>query len=161
AAQAASLTERVDAARKRLTDMQEKRLALLDRLDALRGDRFNTRVAVAHELTTKLGPEIEVRVERLAAFDGYANAIASALRGSQIRYSTVAPLLAKSMSPRELVEAVEAGQAEVISKLANIDTERASRIVTYLRASSVETILGAEVDDVVQLCLLDGGVYKN
>jgi ABC-type lipoprotein export system ATPase subunit len=161
AAQAASVSERVEAARNRLAEMQERRLVLLDRLDVLREDRFKARVAVAHDLTTKLGPEIEVRIERLAAFDGYANAIASALRGSQIRYNTVAPLLAKSMSPRELVEAVEAGQADVMAKLANIDTERASRIVSFLRSGSIETILGAEVDDVVQLCLLDGGVYKN
>jgi hypothetical protein len=161
AAQAASVTERVAATRKRLDDVQRRRLELLDSLDALRGQRFEARVGAAQKLTAELGPEIEVRVERLAALGGYATAIATALRGSQIHYNTIAPLLAKSMSPRELVEAVESGRTDVIAKLANIDTERASRIVTYLRTGNAEMILGAEIEDTVQLCLLDGGMYKD
>lgn len=111
-------------------------------------------------LSERLSPEVSIEVERLGSFDAYAAAIMSALRGSQIHYNVAAPQLAKSMSPRELVEAVEADRPDEIARLAKIDKERAARIVSFLRARGGEEILSAKLEDVVQLFLLDGGVYK-
>lgn len=161
AAEAASIQERIAATGARLQRMQHERVVLLDDLDDLRAQRFQARSSAAQQLTARLSPEVDVRVNRLGAFDGYTAAIARGLRGSQIHYNSIAPLLAKSMSPRELVECVESGRSEELARLVGIDNDRASRIVTYLRTRGAEEILAAELEDVVQLCLLDGGAYKS
>jgi ABC-type dipeptide/oligopeptide/nickel transport system ATPase subunit len=155
-----SLDERIAQKRREIDAVQQVRLGHLDELDAVRESRFTARSEVASYLNKTLGPTIRVDVERSGEFREYANAIASALRGSQIHYNTVAPVIARSMSPRELVEAVEQNEAATISELANLDDERAQRIISYLSVRGTQAILTAPVEDVTHFSLLDGGSYR-
>jgi ABC-type glutathione transport system ATPase component len=90
----------------------------------------------------------------------YAGAIASALKGSGLHYGRLAPLLAQACTPRELGEAVEQGRASDIHELANLDPERAARLVNHLGEYGIAELLTAPVEDRVIFRLLDGPDYK-
>ena len=73
----------------------------------------------------------------------------------------LAPHLASSMSPLELVEAAELGDAEAISDATGIGLERATAVATALRNSDLEVVISVLVDDAAELYLLDGAHYKS
>lgn len=155
-----ALKEMVANQLRRAEDVRQRRDAELDRLDALRDSRVNSREETAAFLNSKVGPRVRIAVNRFGSVTRYADAIAEALRGSGVQYNILAPELARSISPRELAIAAENNDPDVIANVAGISTDRAQRIVNHLCDVGTETILTAPLDDTVQLFLLDGGTYK-
>lgn len=147
--------------RERWSTIVARRNALLDELDTLCEGEYNDRQSIAEQLNRLLGPSIRVSVERFGIQTDYVNAIRSVLRGTGIHYNTLAPLLAGRMSPREVLEAVEAQDHITISEVAGIPADRAARLVAELSKAGVEELLTCELQDSVTLSLLDGGEYKS
>jgi hypothetical protein len=160
AGQRSALVALIQDKKQQLSGLQEQRLNVLDQLDSAREERFRERDQVAASLRKELGPRIHAVVFQDAATAEYASAIASTLRGSGLHYSNLAPRLAEQMSPRELVEAVESGDAATIAKLADISPERAARLIEHVQEAGCEEILTAPIDDAVEFSLLDGKEYK-
>lgn len=160
AAHLATSRELLESKSAELTRLQTQRTVMLDELDALRSERYGARSEAADQINQELGPRIRVEVGRYGLHQEYANSIAEALRGSGLHYNTLAPLLAGRMSPREFVEAIERNDAALISELADIGLDRATRLITFIRESGVAPILAAPVEDSVELSLLDGAEYK-
>lgn len=152
----AVLTER----RKSLDDLIAKRGVALDRLDTIREKRFSARNQAATGLAETLGPRIRVQAERAGQFDKFAAAIADVLRGSGLRYNELAPMLAKNVSPRELLEAADANDIDLIVQATGITKDRAARVLAQLRDSDLGNLATVAVEDTVSLQLLDGTTYK-
>jgi nucleotide-binding universal stress UspA family protein len=152
----AVLTER----RKSLNDLIAKRGVALDRLDTIREKRFSARNQAATGLAETLGPRIRVHAERAGQFDKFAAAIADVLRGSGLRYNELAPMLAKNVSPRELLEAADANDIDLIVQATGITKDRAARVLAQLRDSDLGNLATVAVEDTVSLQLLDGTTYK-
>ena len=132
----------------------------LESLDSIREERFKRRSSVAERLNEILGPQIRVRVSRAGQFHAFASAIANALRGSGLRYNELSTTLAQSVSPRELLEAVDSNDDDLIAEAAGITKARAGRVLSWLRECDLGVIGTAAVDDTVALELLDGRAYK-
>lgn len=130
------------------------------RLDGLRDTRFAKRLEIAKSMTDKLGPEIQVHAIRSTQTRAFAEAIKSALRGSGLHYNTLGPLLAKTMSPLELTQAVEKRRPLDISSASGITVQRASAVIQTLQSSDLASIVAAPIDDSITLKLLDGSVFK-
>jgi len=64
------------------------------------------------------------------------------------------------MSPRELVEAAERSDAQLIARLSGIPEERASKVILALVRSGGEQVITAPIHDRVTMRLLDGNDYK-
>ena len=152
----AVLTDR----RKSLETLIGKRGSALDTLDAIREKRFSGRNEVATELAETLGPRIRVKASRTGEFDAFAAAIADVLRGSGLRYNELSPMLAKNVSPRELLEAADANDVDLIADATGITKDRANRALAQLRESDLGTLATVAVEDTVSLQLLDGTTYK-
>jgi hypothetical protein len=150
----------LSARRTEATALQRQRSALLDQLDELRLERYDGRRVAAEALNRRLGPTVHVEVRRLGLYDEYAGAIAAALRGSGIHYTKLAGAIAERMTPRELCEAVEVGDAETLATVVEIPEDRAGRLVDALRDAGTSDIIVAPVEDSVDLFLLDGVDYK-
>lgn len=150
------LAERRTALESQLTS----RGAALDELDTIREQRFSARTAAARELTATLGPRIRVSVSRAGQFDAFAAAIADVLRGSGLRYNDLSSSLAKSISPRELLEVADANNIDFITDVTDITTDRAARVLLQLRQSDLGALATVSVEDQVKLELLDGADYK-
>ena len=146
--------------RKALNSFLVQRDAALDRLDSITEQRFGVRNAVATKLTETLGPRIRVRVSRAGQFEAFAAAIADALRGSGLRYNELSSTLARNVSPRELIEAVDTNDFDLIAEAAGITKDRAARALGHLRECDLGVLATVAVEDTVALQLLDGADYK-
>ncbi len=146
--------------RKAFNDIVTKRNAALDRLDSIREQRFSARNTVATQLTETLGPRIRVNVTRAGHFEAFAAAITDALRGSGLRYNELSSTLAGSVSPRELLEAVDANDFDLIAEATGITKDRAARALAQLRECDLGALATVAVEDTVGLQLLDGADYK-
>jgi hypothetical protein len=144
----------------RATRVQKQRRALLDELDDLRAARYTERQRIAKLLTSNLSPFIRVRVRQADQVSEFVGAVINALRGSGLRYSELARAIVMSMTPRELIEAVEASNVQFISQTAKISLDRAERIAAQLRAGSSENIISIAAEDGVDFELLDGAGFK-
>lgn len=144
----------------RLEAVRMQRNLLLDDLENVRKERFDERTAVVSRLNQELGPRINVTVERAGLYQEYIDAISAALRGSGLHYSTLAPVVAARMSPRELVEAVESRNVQALCSLVELAPDRASRVIGELASRGTESILTSGIDESVTMSLLDGTEYK-
>nr|BFE94186.1 hypothetical protein GCM10020185_47220 [Pseudomonas brassicacearum subsp. brassicacearum] len=63
----------------------------------------------------------------------FANAISESLRGSGLRYAEIADAIAKQISPRALLEAVDSFDVNLIATSTGITPDRASRILSHLK----------------------------
>jgi predicted nucleic acid-binding Zn-ribbon protein len=155
AAQGALLTQMEDL---RLT--QELRATAFETVDDLRRERSERRLALAATLNREFAPRIRVDLEKSGHMPEYVSALANVLRGSGLHYNELAATLAPRLSPRELVELVEVGDAPRLSHLAGISLDRASRAVQQMREAGLQDVLLADIEDRVDFRLLDGDVYK-
>ncbi len=144
----------------RIASIQQKRGDDLDKLDAIWEKRFSERDQVATRINAQLNPRIRVKPIRAAQLTQYANAVSAALRGSGLRYNELSASIASLISPRELVELIENGDSESLATVLNIQTDRASKLITHLREHGTAEILTSGVEDDVRLELLDGTEYK-
>lgn len=158
--QLAALNQRLADRRAKYLDVQAQRDALYEQLETLRDQVFRARAAVAHTLNDALGPNIRIRLSQSDQVDRYQSAIVSGLRGSKLHYNSLAPLIARSLSPYELVSWVEGGQTEELSKALDLTTDRAAALIAALRQSGTPEIISSTIEDGVTLELLDGKEYK-
>lgn len=159
-AQRAALQQRIDDRRVTFRRLLDERQNKYRELDEVRAERSEMRQRRVEALSNALAPTVKIELTRSAMSDAYASAIIACLRGSGIHYRTLAPLLATSMSPLELVQAAELGDANAISDATGINLDRATAVATALRDSDLELIISVLVDDSVELYLLDGAQYK-
>jgi energy-coupling factor transporter ATP-binding protein EcfA2 len=160
-AQAESLKAVATSKRAALKVLTNRRNKLLDSLSDLREKRFQSRQAVAASLNKSLGPRIRVNVERSAQYQSYSALVAEILKGSGLRYNELAPLIAKSLSPRELLEAAESADYNLICEATGITKDRALRFVTALREADLGRLATIALEDGITLSLLDGKDYKS
>lgn len=161
AGQQSALQGLLQERRMRFQEMQSRRNLQYAALDGLRERIFTERVAVASALGEALGPTVRVQVTRSAGRDQYTAAIVSALRGSGLHYNSLAPLLARAMSPLELVMAVEGSSTSSICQAVDVAPERALSLIAALKRAGTADIISSAVDDLVTLELLDGNQYKD
>ncbi len=160
-AQLESLKSVLTVRQKALKSLLAQRSTALDRLDSIREQRFSARNTVAVELTETLGPSIRVMVSRAGQFETFAAAIADVLRGSGLRYNELSSTLASNVSPRELLEAADTNDFDLIAEATGITKDRAARALAQLRESDLGALATVPVGDTVTLQLLDGSDYKS
>ncbi|MET3525478.1 AAA family ATPase [Phenylobacterium koreense] len=147
--------------RTRMVALQERRGAILNQLESLRQQRFAQRQAVASKLNRQLAPRIKIVMTRAGDVSAYHQVLVEALRGSGLRYSELATQISRSMSPRELLEAVELNNFEEVASTCGVTKDRAARLVAHLRESSLEELATCNLEDEAEFSLLDGGDYKD
>ena len=144
----------------KVAEFQNQRREDYKRLEEVQAGRFASRTRVVNRLNQALQPEIKANVVESGMTNSYANVISAALRGSGLHYNSLAPDLANSMSPLELVEAVESKDVRAITNAVGITEARAINVIAYLQSLSLADLIAAPVEDAVELSLLDGVDYK-
>lgn len=155
-----AMLERAIALDHEIARVRELRDVALDDLDRTLDHTFEQRRERAADVSAEFKSRIEVRVDKSGEVDGYRAALVNALQGSNLQYKALAAELASSMTPRELVSAVENGDADCLVELSGITKDRATRVVAHLRGEPLGEILAAELEDAVEFALLDGQDYK-
>ena len=145
----------------RVSSLLKLRRQRFSELESVRSARFNSRRGVADRLNSELMPKIRTELLESGATERYANAVITSLRGSGLHYNALAPIIAESMSPLELTEAIEGDDAEAITDATDISYNRAQNVISYLHERSLNDIIAAPIEDAVELSLLDGTDYKS
>jgi hypothetical protein len=160
-AQLESLKTLAGERRRALSSVAKRRGEALDRLDRQRQERFGARSTTVSQLNAAVGPRISISLTRAGQFENYAATLADALKGSGLRYGDLSAALAKTISPRELLEACDTNDFDSIAEAASITRDRAARVVGHLRDADMGAIATTTIDDVVTFQLLDGKDYKD
>ncbi len=138
-----------------------RRNQALDSLEAMRSARFEARREAAARLNHVLGPRIRIGVMRGGQSEAFASALTEALRGSGLRYNDLVAALAPRISPRELLEAVDNDDFELIATRGSMTIDRAAKVVVALKDADLGGIATVPVDDYVTFSLMDGPDYKD
>lgn len=136
------------------------RNAALDQIEALRSERFGRRCAIVVSLNNIIGPGIRLKVVRNGQVGAFSAVIGDLLKGSGVKYGEVAQLLASSVSPRVLIEAVDEFDIELLVASVGISAERAAKILSHLRSVDLSPLIAVDVEDEISIHLLDGNDYK-
>lgn len=155
-----SLRSVIEQRRQSLALVAGRRASALDQLELARDRKFKERAGVIGRLNSVLGPRISIGIGRAGQHDLYSASITDALRGSGLRYGELAPILARSVSPRELLEAVESNDYGSIADASGISKDRAARVLGQMREADLGSLATVAVDDDVSFRLLDGQDYK-
>lgn len=153
----ASISERQE----RIREVTAVRDASYRELEDLRTGVFTERSRIAAGLNAELAPTVRTRIVRSQNVERYQAAIVAALRGSGVHYNSLAPTLAREISPFELASWVEQGDSRGLASALGIGADRAHAIISALRARGTADLIPAEIDDGVSLELLDGLDYKS
>lgn len=145
----------------RLQIVTGQRDRLYEELDGIREQIHGERATIAEKLNSRLAPMVRVRVTKSENIEQYQAAIIAALRGSGLHYNSIAPRLAREISPQELVSWVETENSAALSSALGITQDRASAIIAALQNAGAAEIITAGIDDGVGLDLLDGPDYKS
>ncbi|WP_434618597.1 AAA family ATPase [Tabrizicola sp. M-4] len=138
-----------------------RRSAALDALEATRTQRYDERAQAANRLNQVLGPRIRIAVIRGGQTDAFATALTEALRGSGLRYNDIVGTLAQRISPRELLEAVENDDYELVATRGSLSLDRAAKAVLALKEADLGSIATVPVEDYVTFSLMDGADHKD
>ena len=138
-----------------------RRSAALDALEATRTERYEARAQAANRLNQVLGPRIRVAVMRGGQTDAFATALTDALRGSGLRYNDMVGTLAQRISPRELLEAVENDDYDLVAMRGSLSMDRAAKAVLALKEADLGSIATVPVEDYVTFSLMDGADHKD
>lgn len=139
----------------------QRRSAAFDYLESIRTQRFDARAQVAANLNQVLGPRIRLNVVRGGQTESFAAAITEALRGSGIRYTDIVAALAQRISPRELLEAVENDNYQLVATCGTTTPDRAAKAVIAMKEADLAAIATVAIEDYVTFSLLDGYDYKD
>ena len=122
---------------------------------------FNKRREIAGDLNTSLKPLISVSVDHLAHISEYEEELKKALQGSGLRYNEISGVIAKNISPQELLSMIYDKSFEEFSEVLEIPIERATRLISHLMVTDLGDLLSSKIDDSINFYLLDGSKAKS
>lgn len=141
-------------------DFHAEQSSLFDQIDAVRLERFARRKSVVDDLNASLEPEVKIQLERASQLRPYVDAIVETLRGTGLKYMDTAQLLAKKVSPRELVEFVSEIDIQGLIDASGMSITRATNLISAMASIGLTPLIGLNVEDDIRLSLLDGVDYK-
>ncbi|EJB8518482.1 hypothetical protein U4959_04420 [Acinetobacter junii] len=144
-----------------LKDFLKKRDEEFSKLEQIRLKRFSERASIVNVLNNKLGPAIKLSINRNGQQNQFSALISDSLRGSNLKYNEIAPILSNCITPRMLLEAVENFDVELISDISGINSDRVARILNHLNNADLTTLGTIDIDDNISMSLLDGCQYKD
>ena len=144
-----------------LKTLKNRRDELLARLSEERDMRFKVRDSVAERLNARLKPHIRVSIAQNADPDDYRKFLENNLRGLGIQQNRVAASISKAISPQELGELVQAGEAASLARRGGINVQQSGSVIKAF--NSEERLMDLQIldmDDYPSIELCDNGVYK-
>ena len=147
-------TEEIDAA--------TRRRAVRAELATARDSIFERRVSEAEKINQEFGEVILLSVKRAAHSKPFVGRLSELLAGSRIRtQGNIADELAMSLSPADLLDVIERGDAQRLAGLLSRDLGQITRVITYLRDHpDLYDLEGELFEDTLEITMFDRGQPK-
>ena len=154
------LRSQVSRLKRHLSQLEADRSELLSRLEQKRQNIFEKRQQCAQMLSDRLGPKINIEIEKGGNSEEYFNTLRKVLRGSRL-YSRDIEKIAHKISPFEFFEIIKEKRVTDLVEKAKIATHWAETIIHYeqLRESLYE-IQQVSLPDMTKILLEVGNVQK-
>lgn len=133
----------------------------LEKINAIKHSVFEMRSSVIQSLNFKLSPTIKIAISPQSNFSLYGDALENTLRGSGLKYKELIPVIIERVSPAWLLYYSHTLKYEDFSVAIGVQVDRATRLLAYLNEQNIASVLTAKIEDMVDLTLLDNGIYKN
>jgi hypothetical protein len=152
-----------------LQDFESRRSGILGERQKFRADLgaardkvFELRVAEVDRINQEFGDVVVLTVRRAAHSKPYVDRLSQLLSGSRIRaQEDIALEMAKALSPSDLLDVIETGDAPRVANLLGRDLGQMSRVVTYLRDHpELYDLEGDLSDDSLEITMFDKGQPK-
>ncbi|HET9285846.1 MAG TPA: hypothetical protein VFR24_28165 [Candidatus Angelobacter sp.] len=143
-------------------DLEDRRRTRRAELAQFRDAIFEMRVKEAGAINREFGDVILLSVKRAAHSAPFVNRVSELLAGSRIRtQGNIAEELAKHLTPGDLLEVIEDGEAQRLATLLERDLGQVTRVITYLRDHpDLYDLEGELFDDSLEITMFDGGHAK-
>jgi hypothetical protein len=140
----------------------ERRQELRTRVSAIHDEIFELRVSETARINDEYGEVILLTLKRAAYSPSYIQRIADLIAGSRIRsQDEIAKELATHFIPNDLLDIIEAGDAQRVASLLDRDIGQITRAITYLRDHTELYDLEREFgDDTLEITMFDNGIPK-
>jgi DNA repair ATPase RecN len=140
----------------------ERRKRVRAELAQFRDEIFEMRVGEANRINHEFGDVVLLMVRRAAHSKPYVDRLSELLAGSRVRtQGNIAEELAKALPPSDLLEVIEAGDAQRLSNLLGRDLGQITRVITYLRDHpELYDLEGELFDDSLDITMFDAGQAK-
>ena len=144
------------------TDFSKRRRAIRAELAQMRDAIFEMRVNEAEAINREFGDVVLLAVKRAAHSKPFVNRLSDLLAGSRIRtQGNIAEELANNLTPSDLLEVIEDGDAQRLAALLGRDLGQVTRVITYLRDHpDLYDLEGELFDDSLEITMFDRGQPK-
>jgi ABC-type lipoprotein export system ATPase subunit len=115
---------------KRIKTVREKGMA---RLNELKQDLLDKRVSKANLLNNHFSGRIRITIVQGGINSNYEEALRNALKGHNMRYNTLVPIIIDHLLPDQLAKLVHDKAADKLKLATGIDSERANAIIAALQ----------------------------
>lgn len=160
--QMAELEKRLDVARKKAAELQSQRQTLRAQLAHLAEEIYSLRLAEVEQINAQHGSLILLNLDAGSHTADYAGRIEEMLGGSRIRgQDEVARQISEEIPSGDLIDIVEAGDAQKLAELLQRDLGQMTRIISHL--ADQEQLYELEVnipEDRLSVTMFDEGVPK-
>ncbi len=154
--------KRLEKRREDLHEKEQARAAMLRRLSDLKDARFDHRTAVAQNLTSQLGPTIQVQIEQYGNTDAYRDVLLEIMKGAGFKYTQMVEHAVERIPPHELAATIQRGDAQALADHLEVDVDRANRFLLQLKdRPAVFDVEVVDLHDRPTIKLQDGVDYKD
>jgi hypothetical protein len=132
-------------------------------LNTLADQLFELRVKEVDRINKEFGDVVFLTVRRGTQSREYIEKLSNLLAGSRVRtQENIAEEVAVTVSPAELLELIETGDAQRLSVLLDRDLSQVTRVLTYLRDHpDLYDLEDKPFDDVLEITMYDRGQPKS
>jgi len=144
-------------------DLMKQRRELREHLTTQRDEIFELRVEEVDGINRQFGQHVLLAVKRSTRSQRYVQKLTELMAGSRIRMQgNIAEEIASTILPNELLELIEAGDAQRLATLLQRDIGQATRALAYLRDhAELYDLEGEWTDDTLEITMFDNGVPKS
>jgi ATPase subunit of ABC transporter with duplicated ATPase domains len=142
--------------------LMQSRRTLRASLGQMRSEIFDMRVGEAAKINQEFGEVVLLVVKRAAHSKEFVARLSDLLAGSRIRtQGNIAEELAAIVSPSDLLQLIEEGDAQRLATLLGRDIGQVNRVVTYLRDHpDLYDLEGELFDDSLEITMFDQHLPK-
>lgn len=144
----------------------EERKKIKEHLPVLIDRRFRARYEIANELTSLLGSDVKIDIERNALRSEYFSTLLDIFYGSGLKYTSIVEKIVNYYSPDEFATVIRRNDRASLVSALGFDDSRIDNLITHLKSDNGENIFSIEsliIDDkpAISLRIREKGAYHD
>ncbi|GAB1044640.1 MAG: hypothetical protein SPiBPW_30090 [Shewanella algae] len=160
-AQLENINKLINEKEQQVLSIYQQCQSYLEQINVVKNSIFESRSKTIQKLNSSLSPTIKTSIIPQSNLYYYGEALENALRGSGLKYKELIPTIVERVSPAWLLYYSHTLKYDDFAASIGVPIDRATRLLAYLNEQNLAPVLTSKIEDVVELTLLDNGIYKD